>query len=129
MIDKTAEFEEISLSPLLTAFAKFKDFSKDIITERDRAGAIQAFEYCFELAWKTMRRILEKRGRTTNSPKETFRLAALEGLIDDVEQWFEFLRMRNLTVHTYQESEAEKVVSIFPDFTRLLEQFIKNVGA
>jgi nucleotidyltransferase substrate binding protein (TIGR01987 family) len=101
---------EINISPLLKAFSKFEEFRMNTNTEQEKAGTIQAFEYCFELVWKVMKRLLEERGRVANSPKETFRMAALEGFIEDPELWFNFLKKRNLTVHTYEEKEVENEV-------------------
>lgn len=48
-----------------------------------------------------MKRLLQERGKIANSPRETFRMVALEGFIYDPELWFDFLVKRNLTVHTY----------------------------
>jgi hypothetical protein len=56
-------------------------------------------------------------------------MAALEGFITDPEIWFEFLKKRNLTVHTYKEEEALEVVSILPSFSQELHKFLKNIGA
>lgn len=120
---------QISLEPLLKAFKKFEAFRQNDNTEQERAGTIQAFKYCFELAWKVMRRVLEERGKIANSPRETFRMAALEGFIDNPELWFEFLKKRNSTVHTYQEAEAANVISICQPFSDEIKKFLKNIGA
>jgi len=120
--------DEINISPLLKAFKKFEEFRDHLNTEQERAGSIQAFEYCYELTWKTMKRLLEKRGHITNSPRETFRIAAMERFIDNPEIWFDFLKMRSITVHTYEEKEAEKVISIFQFFSSEMKSFIKNIG-
>lgn len=120
--------ENINIQPLLKAFKKFEAFRQNTKTEQEKAGAIQAFEYSFELCWKTMKKLLEIRGRITNSPKETFRIAALEGFIQDPEMWFDFLKKRNLTVHTYQEKEANEVVSIFKDFSQAVKNFLTYIG-
>ncbi|MCX7338239.1 MAG: HI0074 family nucleotidyltransferase substrate-binding subunit [Alphaproteobacteria bacterium] len=121
--------DEINIAPLLKALNKFDEFRLNILTEQERAGAIQAFEYCFELSWKIMRRFLEKRGQVVNSPKETFRVAALEGFIDDPELWFEFLKKRTMAVHTYEEDEAEKVAATFPSFSIAIHDFLVVLGA
>lgn len=120
--------ENVNIEYLLKAFSKFEQFRVNNVTEQERAGTIQAFEYCFELAWKVMKRLLEGRGKIANSPKETFRMAALEGFISDPEIWFDFLRKRNLTVHTYQESEAENILAITESFSFEIKQFLKKIG-
>ncbi len=69
--------ETIDVSSLLKAFEKFERFRTQTQSEQEKAGAIQAFEYSFELTWKTMRRLLGVRGIVANSPKAVFRKAAL----------------------------------------------------
>ena len=119
---------ETNISPLLKAFEKFERFKINDKTEQERAGTIQAFEYCFELSWKIMKRLLEERGRIANSPREVFRMAALEGFIGDCEIWFDFLKKRNMTVHTYNQTEAEEVLSICSAFSLEVKSFLVNIG-
>jgi len=74
-----------------------------------RAATIQAFEFCFELAWKYLKAIVEDDGSIAASPKAAFREAARHGIIDNPEVWFELLQARNLTVDTYVEAVAQQV--------------------
>jgi nucleotidyltransferase substrate binding protein (TIGR01987 family) len=80
----------IDAQSLINAYAKFEEFRQDLSTEKDRIATIQAFEFCFELSWKTMKRLLNKRNVTATSPREIIRAAALEGFIEDPETWFVF---------------------------------------
>lgn len=77
------------------------------------AGAIQHFEFTYELCWKFMRRWLEINLGSAYvdgvSRRELFRLAAESRLINDVEQWMLFHQARNLTSHTYDEDIAREV--------------------
>jgi nucleotidyltransferase substrate binding protein (TIGR01987 family) len=122
------EINNINIDPLLKAFKKFESFRQNSNTEQERAGIIQAFEYCYELAWKTMKRLLAENGKIANSPRETFRMAALENYISDPEIWFDFLKKRNMTAHTYDEAEALEVISITPLFSSELKAFLKQIG-
>jgi len=117
----------ISIKPLLAAFARFEEFRSYNKNDRDKTATVQAFEYCFELVWKIMKRLLEERGKYANSPKETFRMAALEGFIEDPEIWFDFLKKRNLTVHTYNKTELESVVAISVKFSEEIKAFLQKV--
>lgn len=67
-----AQVNGVNIDPLLKAYNKFEEFRGDLKTEKDNAAAIQAFEYCFELVWKTMQRLLEARGKYADSPREAF---------------------------------------------------------
>ncbi|MDQ5890820.1 MAG: hypothetical protein QG604_694 [Candidatus Dependentiae bacterium] len=118
----------ISINPLLKAQENFELFRQDMVTDRDHAGAIQAYEYCFELAWKTMKRVLEARGQIANSPREAFRLAAREGFIDNPEIWFDFMKERNRTVHCYDREVLDEVISYLPQFSEELQKFLVNLA-
>ncbi len=117
---KFEEFRNIFKKTTHTDYAEF---------EIKRAGMIQAFEYSYELAWKTMKRLLDAQGITVNSPREAFRAAALNNLIDDPEAWFSFIKIRNIVTHTYDEEEAEIVVDNLDDFSKELSAFLKKIGA
>ncbi len=75
-----------------------------------------------------MKKLLEQRGKIAKSPRETFRMAALENFIDDPEIWFDFLKKRNLTVHTYNEHDAEVVIDICPSFSAEVKKFLTSIG-
>src|SRR5438132_10599632 len=109
--------EKINLSHILKAQKVFERFRKDLSTEKDKVATVQAFEFCYEFSWKLMKRVLQSRGLEVASPKETFRIAALEHLIEDPEIWFEFQKKRNLTVHSYNEEYLNDIISVFDKFS------------
>lgn len=120
--------EGVDLSNFLKARKVFERFRLHLDTDQEQAGAIQAFEFSYELAWKTMKKILEKRGLEVQSPRDTFREAARNKLISNPEQWFIFLDKRNLTSHAYKEENAQSIVNIFPTFSKALDEFLQNLG-
>ena len=117
----------LHLQRLIKARNVFVSFRVNMVTDRDKAGATQAFEFCYELAWKTMKHILEHRGFEVGSPKDTFRKACQEKLIDDPEIWFEFQKKRNLTSHTYNEENLDVIVASFDLFFKELDKLIERV--
>lgn len=117
----------LDISSLLKSRNKFEEFRKHLDTEQNKAGSIQAFEFSYELAWKTMKRFCEKSGKTPYILKDVFREAAVSGLISDPTRWFKFIEIRNITVHTYNEKNLELVISIFDDFSDALNELINNL--
>lgn len=49
-----------------------------------------------------------------------FRWAGKNKLIDDVEKWFHFQQFRNLTTHTYEYENMEKIIESFDTFSEEL---------
>ncbi len=74
-----------------------------------RDSVIQRFEFCYELAWKTMKLWLEFKEIEALNAKDTLKAALAQKLIVDGNGWSEMHRMRNLTSHTYDEALAKEV--------------------
>ncbi|HJD65460.1 MAG TPA: nucleotidyltransferase substrate binding protein [Rickettsia endosymbiont of Diachasma alloeum] len=117
----------LDISNLLKARNKFEEFRKHLDTEQNKAGSIQAFEFCYELAWKTMKRFCEKAGKSPYTLREIVREAAVAGLISDPTRWFKFIDIRNITVHTYNEKNLELVINNFDNFSNALSELINNL--
>lgn len=94
------------------------DYSK-MPLDSIRDGVIQRFEFCTELAWKTMREYLIDQGYTElNSPKAVVKQAFAFGMIQDQAAWIALLNDRNLTSHVYDESTAKLI------FNRIEQQHL-----
>jgi len=95
-----------------------------------RDSAIQRFEFSFELAWKTIKALLEEKGIRCFSPKGCLQEAFHQNLIDEPDLWLEILRVRNQTTHLYNEEMAEEIYSqlsrFLVYFQNLLERIKKN---
>lgn len=91
-------------------------------------ASIQRFEFCYELAWKSLREILARdHGVEVASPKTTLQEAYKLKLIDSEQLWLDMLRDRNLTSHTYRESLAKEIFTRLPSYLnacRILESSI-----
>jgi nucleotidyltransferase substrate binding protein (TIGR01987 family) len=124
----TIILDAIDITAFLKAQKKFKEFIQDLSTEKDKAAAIQAFEYCYELSWKTLKRVLKEKGAPTPQfSKDIFRQAALQKIIDSPEIWFNFGKLRNETSHTYNEEVLEKIAAILPSFEKELDSLTKRL--
>jgi nucleotidyltransferase substrate binding protein (TIGR01987 family) len=98
-----------------------------------RAGAIQAFEFVYELSWKFIKRYLEI---TEPEPEiidqisfpELIRTACEKGLIQsDVNQWRLYRQYRSTTSHTYDEEKAELIFDELPKFLEEAKKLLKTL--
>jgi nucleotidyltransferase substrate binding protein (TIGR01987 family) len=111
---------------LLTDFKKALVQLKDALCippENDviKAGCIQYFEFSFELAWKTIKRIAEDEGLADcNSPKSALKAAFSSGWIDAEEVWLAMLSARNKMSHTYSAEEAIDIYDQLPVYADAL---------
>jgi len=78
------------------------------------AGVIQNFEFVYEIGIKMIKRVIELESASPNEVDETnfrevLRVAAEKGLIADIEAWFRYRKMRNISAHTYDHDKAQQV--------------------
>ncbi len=72
-------------------------------------GAIQRFEFVFELNWKTLKHMLEAEGVAAATPRAVIREAYMAQWIDNEPAWLQMLSDRNDTSHTYNEATAQRI--------------------
>lgn len=117
----------LRLESLIKSKQTFDRFRAHMQDDQDTTAAIKAFEMCYELCWKIMKRILVQDGEEITTSQSIFRKAALKGLIDDPELWFEFQDKRNLAVHTYNEENIEPVTACFYRFSVAVDILITRI--
>lgn len=117
----------LMFSNLKKATQIFERFRKRLNDDQDKSGAVQAFEFCYELAWKAMAKVLDSENNSAFSPKDAIRKAVKLNLISDFEIWLKFHELRNLTVHTYNEDNLEEIIESFEDFSRELNLLISSL--
>lgn len=94
---------------LITAVQRLEEACAQPFSSFIRDSVIQRFEFCWELAWKTLRLKLEAEGILVNTPREAWQEALRAGLIEDGNAWSAAQKNRNLTSHTYDEKLADEV--------------------
>jgi nucleotidyltransferase substrate binding protein (TIGR01987 family) len=83
--------------------------AQPVVTDRDRAGVIHAFEFTFECVWRLLKRVSEEQGIPAPSPKKALSAAFRLGLIRDEKLWLDMLGDRNLTTHVYNPAVAAAI--------------------
>lgn len=92
-------------------------------------ATIQRFEFCFELAWKLMKAVLEYDGIEANSPRGCIREGWKQRLISNAEAWLEMMEKRNLSSHTYDENVAREIYhDVKGRYVGLLESFDRTMN-
>lgn len=108
--DSGADSPEMGRPPPCICTGLHTALEKDADTDDKYLDAtIQRFEFCFELAWKLIKAVLEYEGIEVNSPRGCIREGWKQGLISDAEAWLEMMEKRNLSSHTYDENVAWEI--------------------
>lgn len=99
------------------------------LSELERQGLIQAFEYTHELAWKVMQDFFVNQGNTEiRGSRDATREAFSTDLISDGDSWMDMIVKRNLTSHTYNEEISEEIYkSIVNNFHPLFIIFLQKM--
>jgi len=116
----------LDLKPLQNALMRLKEgyarYQLDTSDSQIRDGLIQRYEFTYEISHKMLKRYLE---RTSANPQlfddmqfaDLIRSGNEQSLLQsDWSSWKIFREMRAKTSHTYDESVAQRVVTVIPDF-------------
>jgi nucleotidyltransferase substrate binding protein (TIGR01987 family) len=80
------------------------------LSELERQGTIQAFEFVQELSWKVLKDFLEYEGiNGIIGSRSAIRYAFQQGIIEDGEIWMDMIEKRNLSTHTYNQDLAKSI--------------------
>ncbi len=106
------------------------------LSELEKQGVIQAFEYNYELAWNVIKDFFEYQGveggLSMYGSRDAFRLAFRRGLIVNGEVWTDMIKSRQLTSHTYNEEVSAMVLEdiiekYYPEFVALKETLTRQL--
>ncbi len=121
---------EKALSLLREALADVESLS-----ELEKEGTVQRFEFTFELAWKTLKDYLEFNGIVLDQvlPSNVIKQAFAAKIISDGQLWIDMLRSRNRLSHTYDQAVFDQAVremaARFLPALDGLHQFLKGKSA
>jgi nucleotidyltransferase substrate binding protein (TIGR01987 family) len=99
------------------------------LSDLEKQGLIQGFEFTFELAWNVMKDYLDEQGITDIiGSKNAVRHAFNKGLIEDGQVWMDMINGRNISSHTYDEETADTLVEkIINDFYAPFKEFERKI--
>ncbi len=98
------------------------------LSNLEKLGLIQAFEFTHELAWNVLKDYIEHTGgQTLIGSKDTTREAFQKSLITQGEVWMQMIKNRNLSSHTYNEDTSnliyENIINLYiPCFHQFSEK-------
>lgn len=98
------------------------------LSDLEKAGVIQIYEFTFELAWKTVKDYLEDKGISVKFPRDTIKEGFKYEILDNGDLWMDMLEKRNLMSHPYDEEKAEIAYRlIVNDYFSALEQLYNKL--
>jgi nucleotidyltransferase substrate binding protein (TIGR01987 family) len=109
------------------AIARFREVLKQPENDVSRDAAIQRFEFCFELAWKSIQERARDEGLDCQSPRGCLRVAFTTSWIENEQGWLAMLEDRNQTSHTYDEDLAKAVFRRLPNYLPLLDALLTKL--
>lgn len=104
--------------------------SAEDLSELEKEGLVQRFEYTFELAWKVLQDLMSFKGyEFMQGPNGTLKMAFEDGVISNHDGWRRMARARITTAHTYNEGDALQIVQqIYDEYSVLLKSLDDELG-
>lgn len=116
-------FENFESAFMLLKEAFERDISK--MSDLEKEGVVQRFEYTFELGWKTLKDYLVYSGIVFDqiTPRRVIKEAFAAKIIEDGQTWIDMLEQRKLMSHTYDRKTFDSVMcNITQRYFAALEQ-------
>ncbi len=89
--------------------------------------SVKRFEFTFEMSWKAITRVLAMLGLEAKNPRACFKEAFQQKLIKDEALWLDMIEMRNLSSHTYDESEMYHLVGKLEAYINAFSQLYNEL--
>ncbi|MGH4140868.1 HI0074 family nucleotidyltransferase substrate-binding subunit [Clostridium sp.] len=118
----------VHLKNITYNFNSIKD-PDDITMEVYRDSIIKKYETLEDLTWKLLSKIFKASGLEINNPRECYKQAFKEGLINNIEIWNDILLSRNSTAHIYDEEDYEEIKNkIINYYTGAIEDLLSKIS-
>ena len=101
------------------------------LSDLEKQGLIQAFEFTHELAWNVMKDYFAYQGNPAiTGSRDAAREAFQKGLVEDGEGWMEMIKSRNQTSHTYQQKVADEIAALIVErYFPLFQGFLRKMDS
>lgn len=116
-------------------FNKAFDIYSDAVKEFDEKkvlthmALVQAYEICFELAWKCLKDYLQQKGIDVNYPTEVIKEAFNKNTLKNGQLWIDMLNARNSISHEYNMEKVSKyLIEISTTYFEEIEKFKNWLG-
>lgn len=95
------------------AFGFYQEAVKEFDTSKvlTHLALVQAYEICFELAWKCLKDYLQEKGIEVSYPKDTIKEAFNKNTLENGQLWIDMLNARNATSHEYNMEKVSKYLT------------------
>ena len=100
------------------------------LTDLEKQGLIQAFEFTHELSWNVMKDyfVYQDNSEITGS-RDVVHEAFSKGLLDDGEGWMAMIKSRNLSSHAYNQKIADEIIEkILSCYGTLFDSFFDKMS-
>ena len=99
------------------------------LSELEKQGLIQAFEFTHELAWNVMKDYFVYQGNNNiTGSRDAIREAFKQGLVSDGEGWMETIKSQNQTSNTYNQTVADDIAKkVCESYHTLFNAFHKRM--
>lgn len=101
-----------NFSRAISLLKEIQQLDLKTLSQLEKEGIIQRFEFTLELAWKTLKDKMEFDGILLDkiSPKMVLKEAYQAKYINDIDTWLQMINDRNLVSHTYDFDTFEGVI-------------------
>ena len=89
---------------------------------------VKRFEFTFETFWKFLKVRLENEGIQARSPRETFKKAVENNLIEESNIWLDMIDARNITSHEYNLGKVEIIYPQISSYYRQMNHTLQQIA-